>query len=50
VIPTFLAVLEMAKLKLLRVHQPERHSEIYIARTEALLSASAEGVSLDYRG
>jgi segregation and condensation protein A len=50
VIPTFLALLEMAKLKLIRVHQPERHSEIYIARTEALLTSSAEGVSLDYRG
>src|SRR5712664_558157 len=50
VIPTFLAVLEMAKLKLIRVHQPERHSEIYIARTEALLTSPAEGVSLDYRG
>jgi segregation and condensation protein A len=52
VVPTFLAVLEMAKLKLIRVHQPERHSEIYIARTDALLntSTSAEGGSLDYRG
>ena len=49
-IPTFLAVLEMAKLKLIKVHQPERHSEIYIARTEALLTSPAEGVSLDYRG
>jgi segregation and condensation protein A len=50
VVPTFLAVLEMAKLKLIKVHQPERHSEIYIARTEALLTSPAEGVSLDYRG
>ena len=50
VVPTFLAVLEMAKLKLIKVHQPERHSEIYIARTEALLVSPAEGVSLDYRG
>jgi len=50
VVPTFLAVLEMARLKLVRVHQPERHSEIYIARTEALLTSPAEGASLDYRG
>lgn len=50
VVPTFLAVLEMAKLKLIRVHQPERHSEIYIGRTDALLTTSVEGASLDYRG
>jgi segregation and condensation protein A len=50
VVPTFLAVLEMARLKLIRVHQPERHSEIYIGRTDALLITSAEGASLDYRG
>ena len=50
VVPTFLAVLEMARLKLIKVHQPERHSEIYIARTEALLTSPAEGGSLDYRG
>ena len=50
VVPTFLAVLEMAKLKLVRVHQPERHAEIYIGRTDGLLDAAAEGVSLDYRG
>jgi segregation and condensation protein A len=45
-VPTFLAVLEMAKLKLIKVHQPERHAEIYISRTEADV---AEGVSFDYR-
>ncbi len=50
VVPTFLAVLEMARLKLIKVHQPERHSEIYLSRTEALLDESAEGVGLDYRG
>jgi segregation and condensation protein A len=50
VVPTFLAVLEMAKLKLIRVHQPERHAEIYISRTEALFTTSAEGATLDYRG
>jgi segregation and condensation protein A len=50
VVPTFLAVLEMAKLKLIKVHQPERHAEIYIGRTDALMDASAEGVALDYRG
>jgi len=50
VVPTFLAVLEMAKLKLIKVHQPERHAEIYIGRTDALLDAAAEGASLDYRG
>ena len=50
VVPTFLAVLEMTRLKLVRVHQPERHAEIYIGRTDALLDASAEGASLDYRG
>ena len=50
IVPTFLAVLEMARLKLVRVHQPERHAEIYIGRTEALLTSSAEGASLDYRG
>jgi segregation and condensation protein A len=46
VVPTFLAVLEMARLKLIRVHQPERHAEIYISRTDL---ESAEGASLDYR-
>ena len=50
IVPTFLAVLEMARLKLIRVHQPERHAEIYIGRTEALLTSSAQGASLDYRG
>jgi segregation and condensation protein A len=50
VVPTFLAVLEMAKLKLIRVHQPDRYAEIYIARTEALASVTAEGVAVDYRG
>ena len=47
VVPTFLAVLEMAKLKLIRVHQPERHSEIYISRSAE--PAAPEGVSFDYR-
>lgn len=50
VVPTFLALLEMARLKLIQVHQPERHAEIYISRTGALFTASAEGVSLEYRG
>jgi segregation and condensation protein A len=49
-VPTFLAVLEMARLKLIKVHQPERHSEIYLSRTEALLDTTGEGVGLDYRG
>jgi segregation and condensation protein A len=50
VVPTFLAVLEMAKLKLMKVHQPERHAEIYLSRTAALSESAVEGVSLDYRG
>jgi segregation and condensation protein A len=50
IVPTFLAALEMAKLKLIRVHQAGRHSEIYLSRTEALLDTGAEGVGLDYRG
>jgi segregation and condensation protein A len=50
VVPTFLAVLEMAKLKLIKVHQADRHGEIHISRTEALVTAGAEGVALDYRG
>jgi segregation and condensation protein A len=49
VVPTFLAVLEMAKLKLVRVHQPERHAEIYLARAAVLPESALEGVSLDYR-
>ncbi len=49
-VPTFLAVLEMARLKLIKVHQPDRNAEIYIARTDALLTTSVEGASLDYRG
>ena len=49
-VPTFLAVLEMARLKLVKVHQPDRNAEIYIARTDALLTTSVEGASLDYRG
>jgi segregation and condensation protein A len=50
VVPTFLAVLEMARLKLIKVHQPERNAEIYIGRTEALSAGSREGAGLDYRG
>jgi len=51
VVPTFLALLEMARLKLVRIHQADQHGEIYLSRTEALLSTSAaEGVALDYRG
>jgi segregation and condensation protein A len=50
VVPTFLAILEMTRLKLIRVHQPDAHGEIYVTRTEALLSSSTEGVGLDYRG
>jgi len=50
VVPTFLAVLEMTKLKLIKVHQPDPHGEIYLSRTEGLADASAEGVQLDYRG
>jgi len=49
-VPTFLAVLEMARLKLIKVHQLERHSEIYLSRTEALVDGGAEGAGLDYRG
>jgi chromatin segregation and condensation protein Rec8/ScpA/Scc1 (kleisin family) len=49
-VPTFLAVLEMTKLKLVRVHQPDRHGEIYLARTDALLDTGPEGATLDYRG
>jgi segregation and condensation protein A len=51
VVPTFLALLEMTKLKLVRIHQADQHGEIYISRTDALLTESAaEGVALDYRG
>jgi segregation and condensation protein A len=50
VVPTFLAVLEMTRLKLLRVHQPDHQGEIYLSRTEAILDDSPEGASLDYRG
>jgi segregation and condensation protein A len=54
VVPTFLAVLEMTKLKLLRIHQADEHGEIYLSRTEALATragaAVPEGVALDYRG
>ncbi|MBS2020990.1 MAG: segregation/condensation protein A [Deltaproteobacteria bacterium] len=49
VVPTFLAVLEMTKLKLIRVHQPDPHGEIWISRTDALLAGAPEGVSVDYR-
>jgi segregation and condensation protein A len=49
-VPTFLALLEMTKLKLIKVHQPDRHGEIYLSRTEALFDASPEGVQVDYRG
>ena len=50
VVPTFLAVLEMAKLALLRAHQPDRHAEIYLSRTGTLESAPLEGAAIDYRG
>jgi segregation and condensation protein A len=50
VVPTFLAILEMTKLKLVRVHQADPHGEIYVTRTDALLTSSTEGVGLDYRG
>ncbi|GAC1606908.1 MAG: segregation/condensation protein A [Myxococcales bacterium] len=49
VVPTFLAVLEMAKLKLIRVHQPDRHAEIYLSRRDALFDAPVEGAAVDYR-
>ena len=49
VVPTFLAVLEMARLKLIKVHQADRHGEIHISRTGALITAASEGVALDYR-
>jgi segregation and condensation protein A len=49
VVPTFLAILEMARLKLIKVHQPDPHGEIYVARTQALVDAATEGISLDYR-
>ena len=49
VVPTFLALLEMTRLKLLRVHQPSPHGEIWLSRTDALLAGAAEGVALDYR-
>ena len=49
VVPTFLAVLEMAKLKLIKVHQPDRHAEIYLSRTEALLTPEQGAPTLDYR-
>ncbi|GAC1546680.1 MAG: segregation/condensation protein A [Myxococcales bacterium] len=50
VVPTFLAVLEMTRLKLLRVHQTDHQGEIYLSRTGAMLEASLEGTALDYRG
>jgi segregation and condensation protein A len=50
VVPTFLALLEMTRLKLIRVHQAERHSEIYIGRTDDLFASVPEGVAVDYRG
>jgi segregation and condensation protein A len=50
VVPTFLAVLEMTRLKLMRVHQPDRHGEIYLARSGGLLAGAEEGAVLDYRG
>ena len=50
VVPTFLAVLEMTRLKLIKVHQADPHGEIYLSRTEALSEASPEGAELDYRG
>jgi segregation and condensation protein A len=50
VVPTFLAVLEMTRLKLMRVHQPDRHGEIYLARSDGLLAGAEEGAVLDYRG
>jgi segregation and condensation protein A len=50
VVPTFLALLEMARLKLVRIHQADPHGEIYLSRTDALVTSGAEGVTLDYRG
>jgi segregation and condensation protein A len=50
IVPTFLAVLEMAKLKLIKVHQADPLGEIYLSRTEALMSVAVEGVAVDYRG
>jgi len=50
VVPTFLAVLEMTKLKLIKVHQAAPHGEIYLSRTEGLSDVPVEGGQLDYRG
>jgi segregation and condensation protein A len=49
VVPTFLAVLEMTKLKLIRVHQPDLHAEIWISRTDSLFAGGVEGAAIDYR-
>ena len=54
VIVSFLAVLEMAKLKLLRVHQPDAGSTIYLSPILENLSDDSDvlggGGSLDYAG
>ena len=49
VVPTFLAILEMAKLRLIRVHQADPHGEIYVTRKQELFDTQAEGINVDYR-
>jgi len=49
VVPTFLALLEMARLKLVRIHQADAHGEIHVSRTDSLEGASTEGAGIDYR-
>ncbi len=49
VVATFLALLEMCRLKLVRVHQPDERGEIYVSGTDNLNAPAALESGLDYR-
>jgi segregation and condensation protein A len=48
---TFLSILEMTRLRLVRIHQPAHSGEIYLSRTEAdLVPGAASGADKEFTG
>ena len=50
IVITFLAILEMTKLKLIRLQQPSPQGEIYISRNQAGGTVPIEGAGEEYAG
>ena len=47
IVATFLALLEMCRLKLVRVHQPDLHGEIYVSSTDNLMAPNDSGLGVE---